>query len=54
MSYVEYFKLEDSYFYVVEGRGCDCFKEKMNMVVRIVWVGGVRVLDGEELGVKEL
>ncbi len=54
LSYAEYFKLEDSYPYVAEGRGCDCPKEKTNMVVRTVWAGGVRALDGEELGAKEL
>lgn len=54
LSYAEYFKLEGSYPYVAEGRGCDCPKEKTNMVVRTVWAGGVRALNGEELGAKEL
>ena len=54
LSYAEYFKLGDSYPYVEEGRGCDCPREKTNMVVRTVWAGGVRALNGEELGTKEL
>ena len=54
LSYAEYFKLDDSYPYVAEGRGCDCPREKTKMVVRTVWAGGVRALNGEELGDKEL
>jgi hypothetical protein len=54
LSYAEYFELDDSYPYVAEGKGCDCPKENTNMVVRTVWAGGVRALNGEELGTKEL
>lgn len=54
LSYAEYFKLDDSYPYVAEGRGCDCPREKTKMVVRTVWAGGVRALNGEKLGDKEL
>jgi len=54
LSYAEYFKLDDSYPYVAEGRGCDCPREKTKMVVITVWAGGVRALNGEELGAKEL
>ena len=54
LSYAEYFKFEEDYPYVAEGRGCDCPKKKTTMVVRTVWAGGVRALNGEELGEKEL
>jgi len=54
LSYAEYFKLDDNYPYVANGRGCDCPTEKTKMVVRTVWAGGVRALNGEELGAKEL
>ena len=54
LSHVEYFKLDDNYPFVEEGRGCDCPKEKTKMVVRTIWAGGVRALNGEELGAKEL
>jgi len=54
LSYAEYFKFDDKYPFVVEGSGCDCPKEKTKMVVRTVWGGGVRALNGEELGTKEL
>lgn len=54
LSYSEYFKLDINYPYVAAGRGCDCPTEKTKMVVRTVWAGGVRALNGEELGAKEL
>lgn len=54
LSYAEYFKLDNNYPYVAAGRGCDCLKEKTKMVVRTVWAGGVRALNGAELGDKEL
>ncbi len=54
LSYAEYFKIDEAYPYVSEGSGCDCPKEKTNRVVRTVWAGGVRALNGEELGDKEL
>ena len=54
ISYAEYFKLDDEYPYVAEGRGCDCPIEDTEIVVRAVWAGGVRALNGEELGENEL
>lgn len=54
LSYAEYFKLDNNYPYVAAGRGCDCPTEKTKMVVRTVWAGGVRAINGEELGAKEL
>lgn len=54
LSYVEYFKLDDEYPYIAEGNGCDCPKDKTETVVRVVWSGGVRALNGKELGDNEL
>lgn len=54
LSYAEYFELDDNYPYVSEGRGCDCPKDKTEVVVRIVWSGGVRATNGNELGDNEL
>ena len=53
LSYAEHFTIDDSYPYVKRGRGCDCPK-KTTTVVRTVWAGGVRAMNGEELGEKEL
>ncbi len=53
LSYAEHFQLEDTYPFVAEGRGCDCPKSTTT-VVRTVWAGGVRAMDGEELGKREL
>jgi len=54
LSYAEYFKLDSYYPYVGTGRGCDCPIDKTSVVIRTVWAGGVRALDGEELGAREL
>jgi hypothetical protein len=54
LSYAEYFEFTDDYPYVAEGRGCDCPREETALVVRTVWAGGVRALDGSELGDDEL
>jgi len=53
LSYAEYFIIDDSYPYIEKGGGCDCPKEETKMVVKVVWSGGVRALDGEELGENE-
>jgi len=53
LSYAEYFTIDDMYPFVKRGKGCDC-PEKTTTVVRTVWAGGVRAMDGEELGEKEL
>ncbi|HAA15288.1 MAG TPA: hypothetical protein DCE41_27775 [Cytophagales bacterium] len=52
-SYAEYFTLDDDYPYLAEGNGCDCPKEGTTQVVKAVWSGGVRALNGEELGEAE-
>lgn len=54
LSYAEYFTLDKSYPFVEKGRGCDCPKDKTQMVVKAVWSGGVRATNGSELGDKEL
>jgi len=54
LSYAEYFTLDEDYPYVESGGGCDCPKEGTNMVVKAVWAGGVRAVDGDELGESEL
>ena len=53
LSFAEYFKIDNDYLFVEKGRGCDCPKNTTT-VVRTVWAGGVRAMDGEELGTKEL
>lgn len=53
LSYSEYFKIDDDYPFVEKGRGCDCPKNTTT-IVRTVWAGGVRAMDGEELGEKDL
>lgn len=53
LSYAEYFTFADDYPYVKEGSGCDCPKETTKMVVKTVWSGGVRALNGDELGDNE-
>lgn len=53
LSYAEYFVLDEAYPYVAEGDGCDCPKDETQTVVKAVWSGGVRALDGEELGENE-
>lgn len=54
LSYAEYFKIDDKYPYVKRGNGCDCPKEETQVVVRLVWSGGVRSKEGKELGDAEL
>lgn len=54
ISYAEYFVFDENYPYVETGNGCDCPKDETVLVVRTVWSGGVRALDGKELGDKEL
>ena len=54
LSYAEYFTFDNAYPYVEKGRGCDCPREETQMVVRTVWAGGVRALNGNELGQNEI
>jgi len=54
LSYAEYFTIDDVYPYVKKGKGCDCPKNKTTTVVRTVWAGGVRAMNGEELGENEI
>ena len=54
LSYAEYFTFDEDYPYVEKGGGCDCPKESTKMVVKVVWSGGVRSLNGKELGENEL
>jgi hypothetical protein len=54
LSYAEYFTFDEDYPYVEKGRGCDCPKEETKMVVKVVWSGGVRAINGKELGDNEL
>jgi hypothetical protein len=54
LSYAEYFVMDQEYPYVEKGRGCDCPKDKTKLVVKAVWSGGVRAVNGNELGEKEL
>ena len=54
LSYAEYFTFDEDYPYVEKGRGCDCPREETKMVVRTVWAGGVRAVNGDELGPNEL
>lgn len=54
LSYAEYFSFDENYPYVKKGRGCDCPKEETKMVVKAVWSGGVRAINGEELGNHEI
>lgn len=53
LSYAEHFVVDDAYPFNQRGRGCDCPK-KTTTIVRTVWAGGVRAMDGEELGDKDL
>ena len=54
ISYAEHFIIDDDYPYVKRGSGCDCPREETVMVVRAVWSGGVRALNGKDLGDNEL
>ncbi len=53
LSYAEYFTFTDDYPYVEKGQGCDCPRDT-KMVVKAVWAGGVRAINGKELGDAEL
>ncbi|WP_421806881.1 hypothetical protein [Flagellimonas sp.] len=50
LSYAEYFIIDEKYPYVKKGNGCDCPKEETKLVVKAVWSGGVRAINGKELG----
>ncbi len=54
LSYAEFFTFTETYPYVEKGRGCDCPKNKTNTIVKTVWSGGVRAVNGDELGSNEL
>ncbi|HHP7242985.1 MAG TPA: hypothetical protein ACFCUD_15030 [Cyclobacteriaceae bacterium] len=54
LSYAEYFTFDNDYPYLAKGFGCDCPKETTKTVVKAVWAGGVRAVNGEELGDNEL
>ncbi len=54
LSYAEYFKIDEDYPFVEKGRGRDCPKDETQTVVRTVWAGGVKALNGKELGPKEM
>jgi hypothetical protein len=54
LSYAEYFTMDENYPYIEKGKGCDCPKEETKMVVKAVWSGGVRAVNGKELGDNEL
>jgi len=54
LSYAEYFTFDEKYPYIKKGKGCDCPKEETKMVVKVVWAGGVRAINGKELGDNEL
>ena len=54
ISYSEYFVFDEDYPYVKSGAGCDCPREGTNMVVRAVWAGGIRALNGKDPGEAEL
>ena len=53
LSYAEYFSFDENYPYKESGIGCDCPKESTKMVVKAVWAGDVRALNGDELGENE-
>lgn len=53
LSYAEYFTIDEDYPYIESGDGCDCPKEETQLVVKAVWSGGVRAVNGEELGENE-
>jgi len=54
LSYAEYFTFTSDYPHVESGIGCDCPKPATQMVVKVVWSGGVRAINEEELGENEL
>ena len=54
ISYAEYFSLANDYPFIEKGAGCDCPKTETKTIVRTVWAGGVKALNGKELGKSEL
>ncbi len=54
LSYAEFFTLTDDYPYVSNSAGCDCPKDSTKTVVKAVWSGGVRALNGDELGPNDI
>lgn len=54
LSYAEYFSIDNNYPYRKNGRGCDCIKSETETVVRTVWAGGVKAINGKELNTNEL
>ncbi|MCP4751470.1 MAG: hypothetical protein GY866_11290 [Proteobacteria bacterium] len=54
LSYAEYFKIDEDYPYVEKKRGRDCPREGTQTIVRTVWAGGVKALNGGQLGLKEM
>ncbi|MDX2130335.1 MAG: hypothetical protein SFU91_14970 [Chloroherpetonaceae bacterium] len=53
LSYAEYFTIDNTYPYIDSGVGCDCPKAETKLVVKAVWSGGVRAVNGKELGEPE-
>lgn len=49
IAWAEYFAFDHDYPYVASGRGCDCPKDSTKIVTRIIWTGGVRAMNGEDL-----
>jgi len=54
LSYAEYFTFTKDYPYLEDGGGCDCPKGTTQTVIKAVWAGGVRAVNGKELGNNEL
>ncbi len=54
LSYAEYFTFDEKYPFIEKGKGCDCPKNETKTVVKVVWAGGVRAINGKELGDNEL
>lgn len=54
LSYAEYFTLDEKYPFIEKGKGCDCPKNETKTVVKVVWAGGVRAVNGKQLGDNEL
>ncbi|MDX1935011.1 MAG: hypothetical protein SFU56_20625, partial [Capsulimonadales bacterium] len=54
LSYAEYFTFTKDYPHLEKGAGSDCPKGTTKMVVKAVWAGGVRAVNGDELGTREL
>ena len=47
LSYAEYFTMDENYPCIAKGKGCDCPKAETKMVVKAVWSGGVRAVNGK-------